>query len=628
MSQTYYVTTPIYYVNDVPHIGHAYTTVACDVAARYHRLAGKDVMFLTGTDEHGMKIERAATANGQTPIELASRVVKRFQELWQVMDISHDDFIRTTEDRHKAGVHKLFCQLKDQGDIYLGEYEGWYCTPCESFWTETQVGESCLCPDCGRPVEKLKEQSYFFRMSKYAQPLLEHIRQHPEFIQPESRRNEIVRFVESGLRDLSISRTTFDWGIKVPDDSDHVLYVWFDALSNYMTAIGYGTDEEKFQRYWPASVHVVGKDILRFHTVYWPTFLMAAGIELPRQVFAHGWWTVEGKKMSKSLMNAVDPATLVEQFGVDAIRYFLMREVPFGLDGDFSMQALVGRINSDLANDLGNLLNRISGMIFRYFDGTIPPAPASSTQREAQLISATAERISGYRSDMEHMAFNRALMKVWELISSYNKYIVETEPWTLHKAGKTEELQTVLATVAEGMRIIANATWPFMPGSSERILQALGCELEGNLEFDYSASSRTMQQMPVLFSRVEDIPVIAEEGEGEEESTPRIDFDTFLQVSIKAGRIVGCQKVPKSSKLLKLEVDLGEGRLRTIVSGIAQSYSPEDLLDKNVSVIANLKPAKLMGIESEGMILAAKTAKNRFEVPFLSEQVKPGTDIR
>lgn len=629
MSQTYYVTTPIYYVNDVPHIGHAYTTVACDVAARFQRLMGRDVMFLTGTDEHGMKIEQAARKNGETPIELANRVVKRFQELWTTLDISHDDFIRTTEKRHEMGVHKLFRQLREQGDIYLGEYEGWYCTPCESFWTETQVGEAINCPDCGRSVDKLKEKSYFFRMSKYAEPLLEHIKTNPGFIQPESRRNEIIRFIESGLRDLSISRTTFDWGIKVPDDPEHVIYVWFDALSNYMTAIGYGSDEEKWQRYWPASAHVVGKDILRFHTVYWPTFLMAAGIELPRQVFAHGWWTVEGKKMSKSLMNAVDPNILVEKFGVDPIRYFLLREVPFGLDGDFSMQALVGRINSDLANDLGNLLSRTSGMMFRYFDG-LTPTSGPLQEREQALIQATGERMEGYRADMEVMAFNRALMKIWEIVGSLNKYIVETEPWALHKAGKTTELQTSLATTAEGLRVIANAVYPFMPSSSRKILQALGCTLDGDFSFSFAASGCHMEQMPALFSRVEEVPVVQEESPASQTpaESERIEFDQFLSVSIRAGKVLTCEKVPKSSKLLLLSVDLGEGTPRTIVSGIAQSYKPEDLPGRTVPVVANLKPAKIMGIESDGMILAAKNRANRHEIPFLSDEVAPGTEIR
>lgn len=630
MSRTFYITTPIYYVNDVPHIGHAYTTVACDVAARYHRQIGDDVYFLTGTDEHGMKIERAAHDKGETPQQLADRVVIRFQELWKTLGISHNDFIRTTEERHKRGVHKLFRQLRDQGDIYLGEYEGWYCTPCESFWTETQVGDEIACPDCGRNVEKLKEQSYFFKMSAYAQSLMEHIKANPDFIQPASRRNEIIRFIESGLKDLSISRTSFDWGIKVPDDPAHVIYVWFDALSNYMTALGYESEDEKYRRFWPANVHMVGKDILRFHTVYWPTFLLAAGLPLPKKVFAHGWWTIEGKKMSKSLMNVVDPTMLAERFGIDPIRYFLLREVPFGMDGDFSMQALVGRINSDLANDLGNLLNRISGMMFRYCEGKVPLRSAA-TGFEDDLIPAINRAMHEYTHAMEEYAFHKALIAIWDIISLLNKYIVATEPWTLKKNGKEDVLATALCTAAEGLRLCANAIAPFMPESSEKIAQALGIQITGEYEMSYAVCGAQMEQMPILFERVE-LTTEAQPSDAAENSSgipalPLIEFDQFLAVALRAGKIVHAEKVQKSSKLLKLSVDLGEGALRTIVSGIAQSYAPEELVDKTVSVVANLKPAKLMGIESNGMILAAKNSRNRHEVLFLHD-VAPGTEIK
>ncbi|MEI7817446.1 MAG: methionine--tRNA ligase, partial [Desulfuromonadales bacterium] len=392
MKPTFYVTTPIYYVNDVPHIGHAYTTVAADVLARYKRLMGFDVYFLTGSDEHGQKVEKAATTAGETPLELADRVVKRFQALWERLGISHNDFIRTTQERHKSGVSRIFKDILDKGDIYLGEYEDWYCTPCETFWTETQLIEG-RCPDCNRPVDKLKEESYFFRMSKYQEQLLEHIEVNPDFIQPKSKRNEILSFIKEGLRDLSVSRTTFTWGIPVPGNDRHIIYVWFDALTNYITALGYPDEAGNYGRYWPVDVHLIGKDILRFHAVYWPTFLMAAGLPLPKKVFAHGWWTVEGQKMSKSLQNVVEPNMLIDKYGVDAVRYFLMREVPFGLDGDFSHTALVQRINSDLANDIGNLLSRSTAMAVKYFGGTLPQI-AELTAVDLALKQKTEEMVA------------------------------------------------------------------------------------------------------------------------------------------------------------------------------------------------------------------------------------------
>jgi methionyl-tRNA synthetase len=508
MDKRFYITTPIYYVNDVPHIGHAYTTLACDALARYKRSRGFDVFFLTGTDEHGQKVEKAALAKGETPLELADRVVKRFQALWEKLDISATDFIRTSQERHKKGVSELFRRIQAQGDIYLGEYEDWYCTPCETFWTETQLLDGC-CPDCGRPTEKLKESSYFFRMSKYQDQLLRHIEENPEFIQPRTRRNEILSFVREGLRDLSISRTSFSWGIPVPGDEKHVIYVWFDALTNYITALGYPDDQDgDFRNFWPADAHVIGKDILRFHTVYWPTFLMAAGIPLPKKVFAHGWWTVEGQKMSKSLQNVVEPNMLVDKYGVDAIRYFLLREVPFGLDGDFSHTALVHRINSDLANDLGNLVSRTTAMLGKYFAGTLP-APGPMTDIDRTFVARFPAGIRTVDAQMEELAFNKALQTIWDLVSAANKYIDESAPWTLAKKEEDRpRLETVMYNLLEGIRLIALLVAPFIPETGGRILVILGqketdISLEGHDAWGGLQPGTTVQKAEPLFPRIE-----------------------------------------------------------------------------------------------------------------------------
>ena len=506
MAKRFYVTTPIYYVNDVPHIGHAYTTLACDALARYKRSRGYEVFFLTGTDEHGQKVEKAAQAKGETPLELADRVMMRFAALWEKLDISHTDFIRTSQERHKKGVCALFEKIQARNDIYLGEYVDWYCTPCESFWTETQLLDG-NCPDCGRPTQKLSEPSYFFRMSKYQQALLDHIEANPDFIQPRSRRNEIINFVKEGLRDLSISRTTFSWGIPVPNDEAHVIYVWFDALSNYITALGYPDEGGNYAKFWPVDVHVIGKDILRFHSVYWPTFLLAAGLPLPKKVFAHGWWTVEGQKMSKSLLNVVEPNMLIDRFGVDAIRYFLLREVPFGLDGDFSQTALTHRINSDLANDLGNLVSRSTAMLHKYF-GAALPAPAALAEFDHDYVARFPAAVKNLDEQMDDLAFSKALQTIWELVSASNKYIDDCAPWTLAKdPAQQERLATVIYNLIEAIRLIALMVGPFMPTTGARILTMVGGDpastLEENDQWGGLQPGTLIEKAAPLFPRIE-----------------------------------------------------------------------------------------------------------------------------
>lgn len=631
--QAFYITTPIYYPSDNLHIGHAYTTVAGDCLARFKRLQGYDVVYLTGTDEHGQKIERMAHSQGMEPLQYVDGIVKNIRKLWDLLLISNTDFIRTTEKRHEEVVQKIFSKVYEQGDIYLSEYEGWYCSPCETFFTERQLVDG-KCPDCGREVELLKEESYFFKMSKYAPRLLEHIAANPDFIQPESRRNEIVSFIKSGLEDLCVSRTTFSWGVPVPFNKKHVVYVWFDALINYLSAIGYGSDKEMFERYWPADVHLMAKDIVRFHAVIWPTMLMALDLPLPKQVCAHGWIMLEGGKMSKSKGNVVDPVILVKKYGVDAVRYYLLRELSFGQDGYYSEEMLVNRINSDLANDLGNLISRTSAMIVRYFEGVIPE-PQVSENVDEELKQAAAQAYKDATEKLDKHDFSNYLQAVFKLISRANKYIDETEPWILARDDNTRSrLASVMYNLAETIRITLLLTEPAMPTLIARANQQmpLFAALENITwkdagKWGLCQPGLQVKKMEALFPRIDlkaqEENTMSEENKAQTETAPQevkeeksepnyITIDEFARMDLRVAEVIACEKMPKADKLLILRVKLGEEE-RTVVSGIAKHYAPEDLIGKKVILVANLKPTKLRGTMSEGMILAASD-ENEVEV--------------
>jgi methionyl-tRNA synthetase len=647
--KTYFVTTPIYYVNDLPHIGHAYTTVAADALARYKRLRGFDTFFLTGTDEHGQKVQQAASKNGVDPQTHADRMVVAFKELWERLSISNDDFVRTTEPRHTRVVQEVLRRLRDKEVLYKDSYEGWYCLPDERFWAGDEIVDG-KCPECGRPVERISESNYFFRMSAYHDRLKRHIRRHPEFIQPDSRRNEVLGFLERPLEDLCISRprARLSWGIPFPFDPEYVTYVWVDALVNYISIPGYGRDDRRFKKWWPADLHLVGKDILTTHAVYWSTLLMALGLELPKTLFAHGWWTIDGEKMSKSRGNVVDPKAIAAEYGADAFRYFLLREVPFGQDGDFSKKALTMRTNSELANDLGNLFSRTLTMIERYCNSAIPKPHSKTVKPEDRRLVASAINLRiAVGREMDRFAFHRALREIWTLVDLANRYVEQNAPWDLAKEPKSRpRLDTVLYGLAESLRILAIHLYPFMPATAQRMITELGWTARLDramkpLEYRWGRlkPGRTVRKGKPLFPRI-DTPAIQAQPDTALPMSPSkekpmesmqiessmISIDEFRKMELRVGRILTAEKVAGADKLLKLSVDIGT-ETRQVVAGIATKYSPDILIGKSVILVANLKPAVIRGIESRGMILAAGEKAVEALATFI-EPIQPGSRVK
>lgn len=639
--KTFYITTPIYYPSDKLHIGHTYSTVAADAEARYRRLKGYDTFFLTGTDEHGQKIEDKAKAAGVTPKEYVDNIVAGIKDLWKLMNISYDKFIRTTDEYHEKAVQKIFKKMYDKGDIYKGYYEGLYCKPCESFWTETQAVDG-KCPDCGRPVGKATEEAYFFKLSAYGDKLIKYYEEHPGFIEPQSRQNEMINnFIKPGLQDLCVSRSSFKWGIPVPVDENHVIYVWLDALTNYITALGYGSEDDSlYKKFWPANVHLIGKDIIRFHTIYWPAFLMSIDEPLPQKVYGHGWVLLEGGKMSKSKGNVVDPVVLAERYGVDALRYYLLREIAFGSDGTFSNENLINRINSDLANDLGNLVSRTVAMVIKYFGGTIP-AEREGGEFDDDLKALAAKTAEAADEALDKLNFSIGLTEIWKFVSRTNKYIDETAPWALAKdESKRARLAEVMYNLCESIRIISVLIAPFMPDTCTEIRRQLG--LEGGFEWDECKefgknATYTVCKGDIIFPRIDLEKELAELEathaepvnplKAEIEGVAKIGIDDFAKVDLRVAKVVECVPVKKAKKLLQLTLDDGTGSPRTVASGIAKWYKPEDIIGKSVILVSNLKPAVLCGVESCGMILAADAGEDEVKVIFV-DGIPAGSKVR
>lgn len=630
----YYITTPIYYPSANLHIGHTYCTVMADAMARFKRLSGYDVRFLTGTDEHGLKIQEIAEKQGVAPQQYVDGVVSGIKELWKTMEISYDDFIRTTEERHVSRVQEIFNKMNAKGDIYKSEYEGWYCTPCESFWTESQLVDGC-CPDCGRRVEKAQEEAYFFRLSKYQNKILGLFEEHPEFLMPDTRRNEMKAFVEQGLEDLCISRSTFDWGIQVPIDTKHVIYVWLDALTNYITALGYPDSPELFERYWPADVHLVGKEIVRFHSVIWPAMLMSLDLPLPKQVLGHGWLLIDGGKMSKSKGNVVDPVILIERYGIDSLKYFLLREYTFGQDGIFTNEVMLKRMNFDLANDLGNLLSRTTAMIEKYCDGIVPPANTED-DLDKNLKSVALGAAPDVEKYMDEFSFNNALESIWILVRRANKYIDEKTPWILAKdESKKAELDTCMHNLAEALRIVSILIYPFMHTTTEKIRTQLGICQEVKWEDAFvfeKLDGNRVQRGEAIFPRLDiekELKALDElKGNKEPENVPlelkpEIQFEDFDKIDLRVGKIISAEKHPDADKLLVFQVKM-DTEVRQVISGVAKDFSPEEMIGKKVIVVANLKPRKLRGMESKGMLLFAENGK-KYEI--VSTEAPDGNQV-
>jgi len=620
----FYITTPIYYSNSEPHIGTVYTTIVADTFARFYRLKDYDVFFLTGLDEHGQKLARTAQEKGYTPQEYVDMMAQRFLDTWKKIGITNDDFIRTTQKRHEEVVQKVFQKLYDNGYLYKGTYAGWYCTPCETFYQKEELHDG-NCPNCGRPVEFLEEETYYFKLSEFGPALLKYIEEHPEFVYPESRRNEVISFIKSGLKDISATRTTVKWGIPVPFDPKHTVYVWFDALVNYISALGYLSDDDtKFRRYWPADVHLIGKDILRFHAIIWPAILMALNIPLPKTVLAHGFWTIKGGKISKSKGNKVDPHELINIYGVDALRYFLLREVPLGLDGEYSDEAFHRRYTSDLANDLGNLLNRVLTVAEKYSEGKVPN-PSEMKEEDKALLEKTEETAKRVEEEMEKFNPSSALGSIWEVIQDANRYIDQQAPWNL--TSDKERLNTVIYTLLETLRRISILLYAFIPDSAVKIQEQLGYQ-DPQFSWDLIKDvkipeGQKLNKGKILFPRVE-----RKEKEEKEEiaSEPKITIDEFKKIDLRVAKVLSARRVENSDKLLLLEIDLGDEK-RQIVAGIAEHYKPEDMVGKEIIVVYNLQPAKIRGYESQGMLLAAKDSKGRLAILTPEKEVDPGSKV-